>query len=168
MSSSDPRFAQLISRTIGYNQYKLQGDDCHKWVQRRIWENNRHSLNKLVFYGDMRGIIKLVFNYCFISHCSKYEPQKTTVYCLPKMINLINKEKIWFLKTLRLRFRNHAWFKKKKKNEETSNQIMLYTHYTLKKLNLKIKILTAEQVTQFCENKNYSLSVKLFCMSVKD
>lgn len=56
----------------------------------------------------------------------------------------------------------------KKKNEETSNQIMLYTHYTLKKLNLKIKILTAEQVTQFCENNNYSLSVKLFCMSVKD
>lgn len=93
--------------------------------------------------------------------------KKTTVYCLPKMINLINKEKIWFLKTLRLRFRNHAWFKKKK-NEETSNQIMLYTHYTLKKLNLKIKILAAEHVTQFCENNNFRLSVILFCMSVKD
>lgn len=45
---------------------------------------------------------------------------------------------------------------------------MLYTHYTLKNLNLKIKILAAEQVTQFYENNNFRLSVKLFCMSVKD
>lgn len=46
--------------------------------------------------------------------------------------------------------------------------MMLYTHYTLKNLNLKIKILAAGQVTQFCENNNFRLSVKLFCMSVKD
>lgn len=48
-----------------------------------------------MFYGYMRGIIKLVFNYCFISYCSKYDPQKATiVYDPPEMINQINKGKI--------------------------------------------------------------------------